>query len=385
MAKRALALLLTLFFLLPLFPHSVASGDTYVAVNNAMLPITDAMPIKSDGLWYIDYRCFTDSELSVNGSYNPDSQTLALYTWDYTLAFDLVKGTATNTTTDNTYKQWAFRSNGTIYVPARFVATQLGMTYSYIQSVNVVRIKTTSTLQDSMFAYIAKDEIPNLIDRYNASRPQTQTPEKDPDSSSSSTTEEENEKEKTVYLTFDVGNETDCSKILSALRRANAPATFFIFGSAIQSQDDAIRQIATHGHTLGISAFGSTSEFLKSADSVKTDLAATNDLLFQVCYTKSRLVHIPGGSAKLTDEQANALAGSGYRYWDGDLDASALSMRRFRTALESKGDTIVIHFDASKNSAQNLTSILSHLKENNYSIKPITLLTTPRNARRDTR
>ncbi len=382
MSKRIFALLLVIVFILPIFPHSNASGETYVAVNNSLLPITDAMPIKSDGIWYVDYRCFTDSELSINGSYNPDSQTLALYNWDYTLAFDLVAGTATNTTTDNTYKQWAFPSNGTIYVPARFVATQFGMTYSYIQSVNVLRIKTTSTLQDSMFAYIARDEIPNLIDRYNASKPQT--PETKP--SSPSNTEDEDEKEtKTAYLTFDVGSETDCAKILSALRRANAKATFFIFGSAISAQDDAIREIATAGHTLGITAFAGAAEFLKSSESMKTDLSATNDLLFQVCYTKSRLVRIPGGSSNLSDEQANALTASGYRYWDSDLNASSMSMRRFRTALDSKGDTVVIHFDASKNSVQNLASILSHLKENHYIITPISLLTTPRNARNDIR
>ena len=82
MSKRVLALLLTFVFLIPLFPHSAASGDTYVAINNALLPITDAMPIKSDGIWYIDYRCLTDSDLGINGSYNPDSQTLALYNWD---------------------------------------------------------------------------------------------------------------------------------------------------------------------------------------------------------------------------------------------------------------------------------------------------------------
>jgi len=427
MTKRILAFLLTLIFLFPLFPHSVAVGNTYVAINNVLLPITDAMPIKSDGVWYIDYRCFTDGDLGVNGSYNPDSQTLALYTWDYTLAFHLMSGTATNKTTDNTYKQWAFHSNGTVYVPAKFVARQLGMTYSYIQSVNVLRIKTSSVLQDSMFAYIARDEIPRLIERYNASQPQKQDPENAPSATPESpkkeqpenkpnktdqtnkvdpadkvdnqsptdtpskiepenkTNQTEAEKEKTVYLTFDIGTETDCPKILSALRRANVTATFFVFGAALPVQDDVIRQISTEGHTLGISAFGATSEFLTSAESVKSDLAATNELLYQVCYTKSRLVRIPGGSATLSDEQANVLSESGYRYWDWDIDASAMSMQRFQTVIAAKGDVVVVRFDSSKNSVQNLSKILTYLSEHNYTVQPISLLTTPRNLRHDVR
>ena len=495
MAKRIFSLLLTLIFILPLFPHSIATGNTYVAINNSLLPITEAMPIKSDGIWYIDYRCFTDSELSVNGSYNPDSQTLALYTWDYTLAFNLMSGTVTNKTTDTSYSQWAFHSNGTIYVPAKFVAKQLGMTYSYMQSVNVLRIKTSNVLQDSMFTYIARDEIPRLIDRKNSSKKQTQQSspqtipteqtEKKEQSSTPSKTEQtskpskqenvtkpepthkpeavtkpstptkpettikpniptkpatttktetetkpsaptkpetttqseisetppkaeapakpetadqetasdkaeaedvaEEKKEKTVYLTFDVGTETDCEKILSVLQQTNLKATFFIFGSALPVQDDAIRQISASGHSLGISAFGSTSEFLQSVDSVKSGLAATNELLFQVCYTKSRLVRIPDGSATLSNEQANALGESGYRYWDWDIDVSNMSMQRFQNVISSKGDIVVIRFDAAKASIQNLTAILTYLSENNYTAKPISLLTTPRNLRQDIR
>lgn len=408
MAKRLCSLFLSLVFLLPLFiTQTTASGDVYVAINNAMLPITDAMPIRSDGTWYIDYQCFVNEELGVSGSYNPSSQTLALYTWDDTLAYDLNAGTATNIRSGSTYQRWAFLSNGTVYIPAQFTAKQLGLTYSFISSVNVIRIKNNNTVRDNIFAYIAKDEIPKLIDRYNLSKskdessqtkpssPQT-TPNQKPtqsNPSSSQTTpsnsqtgaEETDKPLVTVYLTFDVGISTDCTAILNTLSRFRAPASFFVFGSAIPTQDQAIRNIAVNGHTLGISAMGGTTEFLQSADSVKAGLSATNELLFDTCYTKSRLVRIPGSSAVLSDEQAEALIASGYRYWDWDLDASAMSFKQFVRTLEAKKDTVVIRFDASKNSIRNLSAILSHLAENNYEIKPISLLTTPKNERRDYR
>lgn len=385
MSKRLCSFFLALFLLVPfLLPYSTASNVVYVAVNNAMLPITDAMPIRSDGLWYVDYRCFTGSDLGINGSYNPDSQTLALYTWNDTLAFDLTAGTATNISTDTTYKRWAFHSNGTIYVPVQFVTSQFRMSYSYISSVNVIRIKSNSTVRDSVFAYIAKDEIPRLIERYEAAKAREEA-EQNAQSSQTTPNTPESEETITVYLTFDVGANTNCNAILNTLKRYHANATFFLFGSAISTHDDAIRKMAVQGHALGITAMGSSSAFLQSVDSMKKDLSATNDRLFDTCYIKSRLVRVPGGSAALSDDQANALIASGYRYWDWDLDASSMSLKRFRNAITAKSDPIVIRFDASENSAKNLASILAYLNENNYKTETLSLLKPPRNARRDKR
>ncbi len=385
MSKRLCSFFLALILFVPLLlPHSTASNVVYVAVNNAMLPITDAMPIRSDGLWYVDYRCFTGGDLGINASYNPDSQTLALYTWDDTLAFDLTAGTATNISTDTTYKRWAFHSNGTIYVPVQFVTSQFQMSYSYISSVNVIRIKSNSTVRDSVFAYIAKDEIPRLIERYESAKAQAES-EKNTQSSPSTPSTSDSEEAVTVYLTFDVGTNTDCDAILNTLKRYNARATFFLFGSAIPMHDDSIRKMAVHGHALGITAMGSSSTFLQSVDSMKKDLRITNDRLFDTCYIKSRLVRVPGGSSTLSDEQADALIAGGYRYWDWDLDVSSMSLKRFRNAITAKSDPIVIRFDASERSTKNLASFLTYLNENNYKTETLSVLTSPRNARHDKR
>ncbi|MBE6915965.1 MAG: hypothetical protein E7471_04955 [Ruminococcaceae bacterium] len=382
MLKRLCSVFLILALMIPaLVPRSTASGDVYVAVNNAMLPITDSMPIKSDGLWYIDYRCFTGGELGISGSYNADSQILTLYTWDNTLVFDIAKGTATNVTSDTSYRRKTFRSNGTIYVPANFVANQLDVRYSFISSVNVIRIKADNTVNDSVFAYIAKDEIPRLRARYEESKKQTTSSEEP-----SKPIIEEDEKQKTVYLTFDVGTNTDLSAILKSLRRYNTKATFFLFGSAIPMQEDEIRAAAVDGHSFGISAMNSVSAFLKSDVSVTNDLAETNDLLFETCFQKSRLVRIPGGSPALSDAQVEALIASGYRYWDWDIDASSMSLSRLTSSLSAKNsDTIIIRFDASASSTKNLASLLSYLKKNNYRSASISLLMPPQNARQDKR
>ncbi len=383
MLKRLCSIFLILALTIPiLMPRSTASGDVYVAINNAMLPITDAMPIKSDGVWYIDYRCFTSGDLGISGSYNADSQTLTLYTWDNTLVFDITKGTATNLTSDTGYRRKSFRSNGTVYVPANFVANQLDVRYSFISSVNVIRIKADNTVNDSVFAYIAKDEIPRLRERYEESKKQTTPSDKQPQTVP--TIEEETKK--TVYLTFDVGTNTDLDAILKVLRRYNMKGTFFLFGSAIPSQEDAIRRAAIDGHSFGVSAMNGVSAFLKSETSVTSDLAATNDALFRVCYQKSRLARIPGGSSALSDAQADALIAAGYRYWDWDIDASSLSFSRLTSSISARNsDSLVIRFDASASSTKNLSNLLSYLKKNNYRSASISLLTSPQNMRQDKR
>lgn len=381
MKKRLCSLFLIFSLLLPaLVPHSIASSDVYVAINNAMLPITDAKPISSGGLWYIDYRCFTSGDLGISSSYNPDSQTLTLYTWDNTLVFDIAKETAKNHTTDKTYRRSTLRSNGTIYVPAKFVCNQLNVRYSFISSVNVIRIKSNSTVNDNVFAYIAKDELPRLIAQYEASK--AESPSQNNPTTSPSSGEEE---AKTVYLTFEVGTNTDCSSILNTLRRFNAKATFFLFGSAIPAHRDSIRQMAINGHALGISAPGATSVFLESDTSVVSGLAETNELLFQTSYQKSRLVRIPGGSSVLSNAQANAVVSAGYRYWDWDIDASAMSNQRLRNLVAASGDSVVIRFDASATSTKSLSNLLSYLKSNNYRTAVISFLKTPQNQRQDLR
>lgn len=58
--------------------------------------------------------------------------------------------------------------------------------------------------------------------------------------------------EKILYLTFDCGYENgNTEKILHALKKHNAPATFFVVGNFIEDHPDLIRRITEEGHTVG--------------------------------------------------------------------------------------------------------------------------------------
>ena len=59
-------------------------------------------------------------------------------------------------------------------------------------------------------------------------------------------------KEKVIYLTFDCGYENgNTGKILEALKKHSAPATFFAVGNFLQDNPELVKQIVSEGHTIG--------------------------------------------------------------------------------------------------------------------------------------
>ncbi len=57
---------------------------------------------------------------------------------------------------------------------------------------------------------------------------------------------------KILYLTFDCGYENgNTEAILDALKKHNAPATFFVVGHYLESAPDMVKRMVTEGHTVG--------------------------------------------------------------------------------------------------------------------------------------
>lgn len=58
--------------------------------------------------------------------------------------------------------------------------------------------------------------------------------------------------EKVIYLTFDAGFENgNTPAILDALKKHNVPATFFVVGTYITSNQDLVKRMIDEGHTVG--------------------------------------------------------------------------------------------------------------------------------------
>lgn len=61
----------------------------------------------------------------------------------------------------------------------------------------------------------------------------------------------EKTKDNVLYLTFDAGYENgNTAAILDALKKHNAPATFFVVGNYIETAPDLVKRMALEGHTV---------------------------------------------------------------------------------------------------------------------------------------
>jgi peptidoglycan-N-acetylmuramic acid deacetylase len=111
--------------------------------------------------------------------------------------------------------------------------------------------------------------------------------------------------EKVIYLTFDAGYENgNTETILDALKKHNAPATFFVVGTYITSNPTLIQRMVDEGHAVGnhtyhhpdmsqISTLESFQKELESVEQVFEDLTGSQMLKYyrppQGKYSESNL------------------------------------------------------------------------------------------------
>lgn len=85
--------------------------------------------------------------------------------------------------------------------------------------------------------------------------------------------------DKVIYLTFDCGYENgNTEPILDALKKHNAPATFFVVGNFLETSPDIVKRMVTDGHTVGnhtyhhpdMSQISTEDAFIKELQDVET-------------------------------------------------------------------------------------------------------------------
>jgi len=364
--KRTAVLLLVVLIisLLVAVPIS-AEGEVFVAAGNTVLPLTDAMPIRSGGAWYIDYQCFTEGTLSLNASYNATERKLVLYNWDTTLIFDLNTATAYTVHDNVQYKAVAIASSGTVYVPVQFTAQILGFDYGYYPEIPLIRVMRPNDIPYSMFQYIAKNAIPGLLADYNAKKEAEKVQNPPP-----SDTEDKN-RNKTLRLTVNIRDGERFDDILSSLYSNGFRATFFIDEAAIPKCENEIRRAIIQGHKIGI--------YATSPDG----LDAANEKLFDVAKTKTRLVRFANGSSALSEEDVEKVISQGYRLWDSNISPNEASSSRIYSTvtsqLKSASRSTVVSLSDSQTGVTALGRILRFLKSERYVAYTISLLDTPVN------
>lgn len=355
MKKRIAAVLLCLCLLLCCAPASraEASGSVcFIAVNEQLLELSYT-PYFSGGVTYLPYWVFTNYGFSIYYSYFSDTSTAMLYTADRQLFFDMASGSSYDGG-GKTYSATAVMRNGTVYLPANFMCSFFGgMSCTYISGGeygDVVRLKTSgNTFTDEQFLRAANTLMKSRREAYNGDGG-TQTPD---------TPETPVSHEGTVDQLSFIGLPTNT--IVSALRRYDVTACFFVTAEDVRQSPELIRRLAGDGHSFGV---------LCREDTL-SEYEETASLIFEAAHVRTILVTALGAMSESCMLDAKS---AGLVYWsysvDGmSSDGAAASPDRLIGLIETRDRSSSIFLSCDEGTDGLIGSLLEYLSEAQYEVR----------------
>lgn len=181
--------------------------------------------------------------------------------------------------------------------------------------------------------------------------------------------------EKKIYLTFDCGYENgNSSAILDALKKHDAPATFFVVGHFLESAPEMVKRMVEDGHTVGnhtyhhydMSKISDPAVFRKEMDDVRT--------LFQEITGTEMAMYYRPPQGKYSESNLQMAKDLGYStffwslaYVDWNVDAQPSHEEAFSklTGRIHPGAVVLLH-NTSKTNGEILDELLTKWEEMGY-------------------
>lgn len=176
---------------------------------------------------------------------------------------------------------------------------------------------------------------------------------------------------KCVALTFDDGPGPVTRRLLDALARRQARATFFVVGGSAHAYPDTIRRIAAAGHELGNHTQNHRDLGRLPALQVNTDIQATQQVLRTVLGRAPVLLRPPYGSTNGTVEGVAGSLGLRQVGWSadpgdrGEDDAGTIADRTVDAARP--GGIVLLH-DGHGPTADAVPAIVDRLAGDGYTL-----------------
>ena len=189
--------------------------------------------------------------------------------------------------------------------------------------------------------------------------------------------------DKVIYLTYDCGYENgNTAPILDALKKHNAPATFFVVGHFLETAPDLVKRMVEEGHTVGnhtyhhpdISSISDLSSFQKEVD----DTAA----LYQEITGKEMTKYYRPPQGKYSTENLKMAKELGYHtffwslaYVDWNVDSQPTKEQAFDKLLTRihPGAIVLLH-STSKTNGEIMDELLTKWEEMGYRFAPLSEL-----------
>lgn len=190
--------------------------------------------------------------------------------------------------------------------------------------------------------------------------------------------------DKVIYLTFDCGYENgNTPAILDALKKHQAPATFFVVGNFVSTSPDLVKRIVSEGHTVGnhtnhhpdMSRISTVEEFSQELEEL--------DAMYQEVTGQpvSRYYRPPQG--KYSESNLKMAQQLGYKtifwslaYVDWDTDNQPTKEQAFDKLLTRihPGAVVLLH-NTSKTNGEILDELLTKWEEMGYHFDSLDHLT----------
>lgn len=192
-----------------------------------------------------------------------------------------------------------------------------------------------------------------------------------------------NKDDKVIYLTFDCGYENgNTPLILDALKKHNAPGTFFVVGHFLETAPDLVKRMIDEGHTVGNHTYHHP-DMAKISDEVrfKKELDDTAAKFKEVTGKDMAMYYRPPqGKYNLNNlEMANKFGyktffwSLAYADWNQNSQPSKSTAMSKLTERIHPGAVVLLH-NTSKTNGEVIDELLTEWEQMGYTFKPLSNL-----------
>ncbi len=183
---------------------------------------------------------------------------------------------------------------------------------------------------------------------------------------------------KQAVITINAGfGEKSAEGILTALKKHNEKATFFLVGEWVEDHPELTKRIAREGHEIFNHSYSHPDYPSLTAEEIKNDLQKMDDVLYNLTGLRTRPYYrAPSGARNLAVNQAAAEAGFQHIYWSLDpqdwrTDISGETIKNQVLSNIHPGAIILFHI-ANSATGEVIDEIFTKLKDEGYELVSLT-------------
>lgn len=187
-----------------------------------------------------------------------------------------------------------------------------------------------------------------------------------------------NKNKKYIYLTFDQGYEAGyTSSILQTLKENNVPATFFITGHYLNTQEELVKQMLEEGHLVGNHTVNHKSMPDITDEEIKKEVMDLHKAVYEKFAYEMNFFRPPKGefserTIKVTNELGykTVMWSFAYADWEENNQPSIDEAKEKILSNVHNGEIMLLHA-TSKTNSEILPDIIREIKNMGYEFKSL--------------